>query len=137
MQWFGGHMADQTLQIKWFDSPRLTNRPYTMASGRMTHQTLHIHWFDFPWHTKRYIYHGVGANWTPNLTNTLVLISMAHTTLHIQRFATHGSPNLTNTFVFNVCIVFRLFQFFKVVLVLHVFLVFHVFHVLQVFQVFH
>ena len=38
---------------------------------------------------------------------------MAHPTLHIQRFATHGSPNLTHIIVFNVLIVFMFFSRFS------------------------
>ena len=52
---------------------------------------------------------------------------MAHPTLHIQRFATHGSPNRTNTIVFNVFTVFLMFHVFHVVSVLQVFLAFLVF----------
>ena len=54
---------------------------------------------------------------------------MAHPTLHIQRFATHGSPNLTNTIVLQVFMVFKMFQVF------HAFPVVRVLH-LSVFSMF-
>ena len=130
-------MADQTLQIQWFDGLQLTKRSYTMAWGRMTRQTLQIHCVDLPWHAKRYIYYGVGGELVTNPpTNTLVWISMGHPTLHIQRFATDGSPNRTNTIDFTVFIVFQDCQRFPDCLSFTGFRVLFVFQWFRSFQIF-
>ena len=72
---------------------------YTMVVGRMAHQTIQILWFYCQWLTKRYMYRCVGAHCKRSHANTIFWRSMAHPTIHIQRFATHGSQNPTNTII--------------------------------------
>ena len=106
----------------------------------MAHTTLQIQWFDGPRLTKRHVYNGLEMHDSPNLTNSMVVLPMAHQALHIQwcggalitkpykyiSLNIHGSPIVTyskvcdtwltkhtNTIVFHVLLFSHVFRFSK------------------------
>ena len=103
-------MADQTIEIQWFECPRLTKQYAYNDLG--THGTQ-IFTNTMTWWSiclSNVTYTMVWSDCSQNITNTWVWKSMARQTLRIQRFA---DTWLTKPYKYNIIQCFRMFSMFS------------------------
>ena len=106
------HMSDQTIEIQWFEGPRLTKQYAYNDLG--THGTQ-IFTNTMTWWSiclSNVTYTMVWSDCSQNITNTWVWKSMARQTLRIQRFADTWLTKPYKYNIFNVSECFPCFPCF-------------------------